>query len=471
MDNSSNKNELSQTSKQLAMLHSSEINGEVRQVVDVESDTEDFASVPVERVNSFTSPPDSEIVYRSLAVMPPQHNIIPVAGYDIEGDLSAAKCGNIEKPQLSRRMSSSGSSNGTANVTYFASDKKYKENKTQLGTTELSEIIYASEKNVVSKKPFLLMDTHVLCDDKLENIVNNLNQELGDMSEVSFEYNQNMYKWTAICLQLTGASSCKMQIQIYNNGTVSNITDKGDGLSPSGPDTESYIIEFNRLSGDHAPFRTAFNKLKRNLFAPIMEDPSLVQDMHPGAMHDSLSTSMSTSVPFFDMLAEEEAHEALEPILNMAKEGKIESMIEAARIFCDLSLDDNLQQYLCEPDAMSVLLRLAGADAPELARQYTFMALANLSMHHGHCQERIIDAGALPTILPLVSNGTYENAEMRREGARLLANLSGGLATRVVSELGHQTVSSWLDTVEELADERVKLHAMQAREQLTSLVA
>ena len=236
----------------------------------------------------------------------------------------------------------------------------------------------------------------------------------------------------------------------------------------------SSLIQTLHNSQDHAPFRTAFNKIKSlfNQTESAFTEEVRYSASAPPSMHDSLSSSMSTSVPFFDCLGEEEAHEALDSVLKMGREKKVDTQIEAARIFCDLSSneDDIFQQLLCESESMKVLLDLAGPESPELARQYIFMALANLSMHHGHCQERIIDAGALPTILPLVSNGSYESAEMRREGARILANLSGGLAARVVNELGHASVSTWMNTVDNLADERVRLHAMQARDQLTGLV-
>jgi hypothetical protein len=183
------------------------------------------------------------------------------------------------------------------------------------------------------------------------------------------------------------------------------------------------------------------------------------------------SFGLATSLPNVELLSDEEAVEALLPILHMAKSGLLEPQLEAARLFCDLSLHDAMQQHMCDSGCVQALVEnLLPCVICEWTRQHAVFALANLSEAQG-CQEAMIDAGILPVILNLVRDGPYKTIEMRRECARILANLSARLASRVVNVLGPRTLSNWLEKVDALRDERLKLHAHRARESLTVVFA
>ena len=65
---------------------------------------------------------------------------------------------------------------------------------------------------------------------------------------------------------------------------------------------------------------------------------------------------------------------------------------------------------------------------------------------------------------------------MRRECARMLANLtcSGGNeagALQVVNSAGVDCVESWMRGIDDLKDERLKLHADRARHSLSKCIA
>jgi hypothetical protein len=70
----------------------------------------------------------------------------------------------------------------------------------------------------------------------------------------------------------------------------------------------------------------------------------------------------------------------------------------------------------------------------------------------------------LPTLMSFTVDGPYDSSEMRRECARMLANICAGLAPRVVGSLGIDTVSSWVSGVAHLKDERLRMHAERARQ-------
>ena len=176
---------------------------------------------------------------------------------------------------------------------------------------------------------------------------------------------------------------------------------------------------------------------------------------------------LATPFPAVELMKDEEAVEALKPILQMAKCGLLEPQLEAARIFCDLSLHDAMQHHMCDSGCIQALVEnLLICDICEWTKQHAVLALANLSETQS-CQEAMIDAGILPTLLQLVKDGPYNTAEMRREAARILANLSARLASRVVAVIGARTLSTWLEKVEFLSDERLRLHASRAKESLT----
>lgn len=83
----------------------------------------------------------------------------------------------------------------------------------------------------------------------------------------------------------------------------------------------------------------------------------------------------------------------------------------------------------------------------------------------------MIDAGVLPALLTLATDGPYHTAEVSRESARILANLSSRMAARVVDALGPQATANWMASVDNLLDDRLKLHACRAKESLQSVVS
>ena len=178
----------------------------------------------------------------------------------------------------------------------------------------------------------------------------------------------------------------------------------------------------------------------------------------------------ATPLPVGDyFLPDDEAVEALKPIMRLATSGMLESRLEAARIFCDLSLHDAMQQHMCDSGCVKALVEdLMACDMCDLTRQHAVFALANLSEAQG-CQEAMIEAGILPTLLHYVKDGPYNTAEMRREAARILANLSARLAHSVVAAVGPRAMAIWLEKVDSFRDERLKLHAERARDALRAV--
>jgi hypothetical protein len=182
------------------------------------------------------------------------------------------------------------------------------------------------------------------------------------------------------------------------------------------------------------------------------------------------SFSVYTPLPSApSLLAESSDAFGLGPIFRMAEEPFLESKVEASRTLCDLSVDESLRSQLCEAGCVPVLRDLISCDS-QWAQHHAIASLANLS-ENPQCQESIIEAGVLPVLLSLAVNGSYQSAELRRLAVYVLANVSSSLATRVVTELGKTELSTWSTTVESLADERLRIHAIRARDSLRTVLA
>lgn len=237
-------------------------------------------------------------------------------------------------------------------------------------------------------------------------------------------------------MYLCGPTRCKFEFNVFKSG---------DG---------TYVIEGNRLSGEGFPFSTIF----RNLRAKFSEGPSCSSPN---------SVVNFQFIPMPDTMMELSSHEITEavvPILAMAASGKCESQVNAAQIFCDLSLQQNMGEVLCQADCINALVSLCRMEF-DCCNQHAVCALANLSSLRS-CQDVLLrDASFLQHLLLLCRDGNYNTAEMRRECARLLANLCSAKAnaSAFLEAVGVDELAAWLDSVDNIKDDRLRLHASRAK--------
>lgn len=165
-------------------------------------------------------------------------------------------------------------------------------------------------------------------------------------------------------------------------------------------------------------------------------------------------------------LTSAEIASAVDPIVAMAESGKCESQVNAAQIFCDLSLQQNMLEALCQPKCVQSLMTLCKVEF-DFCSQHAVCALANLSPSRS-CQEVLLeDESFLLLLLQLVRcNGCHNTVEMRRECARLLANLCSAHASvaKVYEQVGEDCVCQWMDSVASMKDERLRLHSERAKQ-------
>jgi len=290
---------------------------------------------------------------------------------------------------------------------------------------------------VVPELPTILMASHFTSSLPINELVARVEEVFGDKAEISYEFIRSTCTWNAVLLR--SSSYCKFSVNIYR-------------------ESASFVIEVVRMTGDGLMFQSFYRDIKNGLTNPYIGCGGGMEVM-------PLVLPLQSIEPLSDI----DMMNALEPIVAMAQEPFIESQLEASRMLCDLSQQEGLQHVLRESKCIDVLVKLLDSNDCEWTQQHAVLGLANLSASQC-CQEAIIDAGVLPALLKFAADGPYTSAAMRRESARLLANLSDRLAARVVSVLGKQAVHQWMDSVDKLGDATLRVHAVRARNSLSTVI-
>lgn len=302
----------------------------------------------------------------------------------------------------------------------------------------VSVVVKPTTSNIkVPELPFdvALTQFETKCD--IDTVVSFIEHEFKSILELSYEFYCEACRWE--CVYLCGATRCKFEFNVF----------KGN--------MGSYVVEGNRLCGDNFPFNGVFRSVKSK-FSGEPCSPKSVVNFQCTPMPESACE-----------LSESEINDAIMPVIAMASSGIYESQVNAAQIFCDLSLQENMHEVLCRRECVTALVDLSRVEFNS-CNQHALCALANLSCSWS-CQEVVReDADFLQQLLQLCRCGCHNTAEMRRECARMLANLcsSKPCAIKILQTLGENTICRWMDTVDGLSDERLRLHAQRAKDALST---
>jgi hypothetical protein len=296
-------------------------------------------------------------------------------------------------------------------------------------------LVESSSANiVVPEKPFFLGPTQFITTLCLVDLVSKISQKLDEYFEVSYHFFPDQCRWEIVILR--GSSRSKFEINVFRENS------------------SSFLVEGNRLSGDSSSFH--------NVYCDIQS--SLTKDTKPAKKNRTLECF---PLPATEQLSMDDAMSAIKPILSMATAEHLESRVEGAKMLCDLSLQPDLQSTLIEAGGIDVLMELVYIDFCS-CNQYAMCALANLSSSRS-CQEILIKGSKfLQTLVSMITDGPYHTTEMRRECARTFANLCCGASNgrKIISTIGVDSASSWISSVDNLRDERLKLHAGRAKMQM-----
>jgi hypothetical protein len=294
----------------------------------------------------------------------------------------------------------------------------------------------------VPVEPFYIAPaTHFLTSLNIGDIKARVETELKGMLGVSYEFFADKSRWEGV--YLVGSSRCKFEFNVYKRSSG------------------GFVVEGNRLNGDSMAFVTIYQAI-RNRFVTTPED---VEPLPMLPIPDSLKDVSASDMD-----------EGINGVLSMAYSGKCEAQLGASQILCDIfNRGDSTHLISKYAECLTALVDLVNVDF-QSCNQHAICALAHLSSSH-ECQEMLIkDTAFLQTLLPLCSaDDNYNSMEMRRECARLLANISSCKgnegAQEVVSNAGLQHVQSFLRSVDNLKDEKLRVHAERARDSLSKVTS
>jgi len=302
-------------------------------------------------------------------------------------------------------------------------------------TPKIEIIASSSRPLVVPPEPFHVSPlTHFVTKFNVGDTKARVEAGLSGVLGVAFEFFSAKCRWEGV--YLVGSSRCKFEFNLYKR--------LSGGL----------IVAGNRLSGDSFAFVIVYKAV-----ALSFDDPSLVFPETP-----------RLPIPPPKKPADPHAiKKSIDAVLRMASSGIGEAQVGAAQILCDLSKKETMHADLISNGCVDVLVKLTEFKF-EACDQHAICALANLSSSRS-CQEVLIrDQAFLHSLLHLCRDGSFDTIEMRRECARLLANLSSGEegARQVVASAGPGHVSTWLGSVQDLKDERLRTHANSVRNSLAA---
>jgi len=412
----------------------------------------EYDVVPVEKVNSFTADQSEDVVYRGYGGFVQSQTL--VADPILANDLKACERGEIDKPSLSRKLE----------IDLVASPPSF--------AAAAAKSSFAEEVKVgptAPATPFLLMDTHFHCKCvDLNSVVNRVEEELNNIPEVSREFDQKKCSWSAVCSDIAGSARCHMTVNIYK-------TKKGSSRLP-------FLVECNRLEGDHSVFRRIYGLLSESLSDDGRDSCStaVTDTANPDLLRHS-STAYDVPVPAIEDVVQTAndasvIEDAIQMLVTMSYDSFQETRLLAARLWYEFTANEmqNGSISTCtSPKILAALIKLATGDCnihgEDEVRFGALLALSNLCRGSVLEKNALIDAGLVPVIINAIGNGNYLDAHIRRECASMLHNLSSGtLAHKVLSNIGISRVNALCPIIDGLVDERMKLHALMAKESLLS---
>lgn len=316
------------------------------------------------------------------------------------------------------------------------------------------------------KRPPCLLPCHFRITKSLESIlrsIRNLFEE--ECTEVDFEFVSHECCFNGVYIR--GSRYTDFKLRVYEDSFSSA---KQDDTTPS------FIVEVQRLQkeSDGYVFKQVFELLKRVVSSGDSSPVSTTDlpDIHSssisGGMFDISSGELSTcSQP-----TDEEIALSIRQVLSMAQEHNENSQLEAVRILCDLSDEPAIWHQMSEAGVVEALSVMIKNQDRLLVRQNSVIALAQLS-GHVDCVLKIISSGALPTLMKIASNGMYQTACLRREAARVIANVADMRAKETMAYMTSEVntefpMDAWEKHIGTLTDPRVKERCERALSKMKS---
>lgn len=223
-----------------------------------------------------------------------------------------------------------------------------------------------------------------------------------------------------------------------------------------------YVIEIQRRSGEGFAFMAIYRQIKGYLTGKAVKSRP--------ANFGLLSPSLPPSLLALVSEPEPNAVEEVSLPINLLESEYLDTQKEGIRCLSEMASDLSTRDRIASSsDALGMTLRSVGnflAAAVEVEqRSFAVFTLANLT-EAAPCKDMLTTTQdlyhILHTLAGFVQNGSYEDAQMRREAARCLANLATTHGEAMVRVLGEDLVRDFVVGTSELHDPVVRDYVSSA---------
>merc|ERR1712065_30058 len=315
----------------------------------------------------------------------------------------------------------------------------------------------ANNKMKIPPKPYLVLPCNFVTWDSAEKVVSSLeelfkngfasviNYEYVDQdTTVDYEYVDHEYGFNGVFIR--GSKYCDFKVRIYQ--------DKQDLL----------LIEMQRLHKDSCgfTFKKIFEAVKTKLTTSKVSPTTVASEEY--LMNDEFSVAdfSSADLSTASQLTDEEITSSIRQVLSMMQDSNDQSQLESCRILCDLSEENEIRKQMIDNGCVESLVKiLSKNDKDRLVQQHSVFALAQLSECH-ECDQALVACGAIPLLMSLVDNGTYKTAAMRRECARVIANVAMKNARLICDSVSGEEINTWSSRIPLIKDQTIKERSERA---------
>lgn len=353
----------------------------------------------------------------------------------------------------------------TGKNTQWESKQQSKPNVLDLSIsqTDINKCV-VNNKMRIPPKPYLILPCNFVTTNNADEVVSSLkelfnngfasviNYEYIDQdTTVDYEYVDHECGFNGVFIR--GSKYCDFKVRIYQ-------------------DKQDLLIEMQRLHKDSCgfTFKKIFEAVKTKLTTSKVSPTTVASEEY--LMNDEFSVAdfSSADLSTASQLTEEEITSSIRQVLSMMQDSNDQSQLESCRILCDLSEENEIRKQMIDNGCVESLVKiLSKNDKDRLVQQHSVFALAQLSECH-ECDQALVACGAIPLLMSLVDNGTYKTAAMRRECARVIANVAMKNAKLVCDSMDSAQINAWSSRIASIEDPTIKERSERAFSFISTLL-
>lgn len=249
-------------------------------------------------------------------------------------------------------------------------------------------------------KPEYIVPTHFVVESyvNLDAIVSNAINELDVHRYLAYYYNKKYYKFNIVMCKDT--DYCECELNIYKHR-----------------EDDNYTIEMVRLRGDGFAFTNIFNALRHKF------DPNNYPYSEPFGL-EPIPLPEHMNVP----LSEEEAFNAIKPIIDLANDENLHNNEMAAQLFLQMTENKDLMYNMIEMNIIKILLDLLKKGKTFKTKLFAIKSLENISSEK-MMYNLFENCGKLRLILSSIEICNWWEGLISRSALNIISNIRNDIGS------------------------------------------